>query len=82
MIVLIRRLDGRGEGHDLIGNGLVTVSESKSNSGGWAADFSIGNRVDSVYLLHKRIVIAGLLRKRLIGGVDIGDAGSSTDNGD
>ena len=81
MIVLISRLDGLGEGHDLIRDGLVRVSERKSNSGGWGADFAIGKCVDSVDFLHIRIVIVGLLRKRLVGGVDIGDAGSSTDNG-
>ena len=82
LIVLICILDALGEGHDLIRNGLIRVSERKLNSGGWAADFPIGKRVDSVYLLHKRIVVVGLLREGLIGGVDIGDAGSSTDNGD
>ena len=82
VIVLIRIVDVLGEGRELSGNCLDSVSERKSSSGGWAADLSSGNHVDSVQVSHSRIIVVGLLRKRLIGGVDIGDAGSSTDNGD
>ena len=81
-IVLIRVVDVLGEGRELGGNCLNSVSERKSNSSGWAADLSLGNHVDSVQVSHSRIIVVGLLRKRLIGGVDIGDGGSSTHNGD